>query len=67
MAGIKGKSFFVSELAAVGVRRISLAASLYRVAMTGLLEAARQVKHAGEFGFLDRCAKTPELNEIMGT
>jgi 2-methylisocitrate lyase-like PEP mutase family enzyme len=39
MVGIKGKSFSVSELAAVGVRRISLATSLYRAAMTGLLDA----------------------------
>ena len=30
MVGIKGKSFSVGELAATGVRRISLAASLYR-------------------------------------
>src|SRR5262249_49479900 len=40
MAGIRGKSFTVAELAAAGVRRISLATSLYRTAMTGLLEAA---------------------------
>ena len=36
MAGIKGKSFSVAELEAAGVRRISLATSLYRAAMTGL-------------------------------
>lgn len=40
MAGIKGKSFSVGELAATGVRHISLATSLYRAAMTGLLDAA---------------------------
>ena len=66
MVGIKGKSFSVSELAAVGVRRISLATSLYRVAMTGFLDAACQVRDAGQFGFLDRCATTPELNKLMG-
>jgi 2-methylisocitrate lyase-like PEP mutase family enzyme len=65
MVGIKGKSFSVSELAAVGVRRISLATSLYRAAMTGLLDAAREVKDAGQFAFLDRCVTTPELNELM--
>jgi len=64
MVGIKGKSFSVAELAAAGVKRISLATSLYRAAMTGLLEAAREVKN-GQFGFLDRCATTAELNEIM--
>jgi 2-methylisocitrate lyase-like PEP mutase family enzyme len=66
MAGIKGKSFSVSELAAAGVRRISLATSLYRAAMTGLLDAAREVKDTGGFGFLERCVTTPDLNELMG-
>jgi 2-methylisocitrate lyase-like PEP mutase family enzyme len=65
MAGIKGKSFPASDLAAAGVRRISLATSLYRAAMTGLLDAAREVKGKGEFGFLDRCLTTPQLNELM--
>jgi 2-methylisocitrate lyase-like PEP mutase family enzyme len=65
MVGIKGKSFPVSELAAAGVRRISLATSLYRAAMTGLLDAAREVKDTGQFGFLARCATTPELHKLM--
>jgi 2-methylisocitrate lyase-like PEP mutase family enzyme len=65
MAGIKGKSFTVAELEAAGVRRISLAASLYRAAMSGLLEAAREVKEKGAFGFLDRVMTTPELNGFM--
>jgi 2-methylisocitrate lyase-like PEP mutase family enzyme len=65
MAGIKGKSFSVGELTAAGVRRISLATSLYRAAMTGLVDAARDVKGTGRFDFLDRCLTTPELNELM--
>jgi 2-methylisocitrate lyase-like PEP mutase family enzyme len=65
MVGIKGKSFSVGELAAAGVRRISLATSLYRAAMTALLDAAREVIDAGQFGFLDRCMTTPELNKLM--
>ncbi len=66
MVGIKGKSFSASELAAAGVRRISLATSLYRAAMTGFFDAAREVRDAGQFGFLDRCLNTPELNKLMG-
>ena len=65
MVGIKGKSFSVGELAAAGVRRISLATSLYRAAMTGLLDAACEVQDTGQFGFLDRCLTTPELNKLM--
>jgi 2-methylisocitrate lyase-like PEP mutase family enzyme len=65
MVGIKGKSFSVGELATAGIRRISLATSLYRAAMTGLLDAACEVNDTGQFGFLDRCVTTPELNELM--
>ena len=65
MVGIKGKSFSVAELAAAGVRRISLATSLYRAAMTGFLDAVREVQEAGKFGFLDRSVATPELIAIM--
>jgi len=65
MVGIKGKSFSVKELAAAGVKRISLATSLYRAAMTGLLDAAREVKDAGRFDFLERSVTTTELNAIM--
>ena len=35
MAGIKGKSFSVPELQAAGVKRVSLATSLWRMAMSG--------------------------------
>jgi 2-methylisocitrate lyase-like PEP mutase family enzyme len=65
MAGIKGKSFSVGELAAAGVKRISLATSLYRAAMTGFLDAVRQVKESGQFSFIDRCITTPELLKLM--
>jgi 2-methylisocitrate lyase-like PEP mutase family enzyme len=65
MAGIKGKSFTVAELEAVGVKRISLATSLYRAAMSGLLAAAREVKEKGTFSYLDRALSTPELNGFM--
>jgi 2-methylisocitrate lyase-like PEP mutase family enzyme len=65
MVGIKGKSFTVAELEAAGVRRISLATSLYRAAMRGLLDAAREVKDGGTFGYLDRALTTPELSGFM--
>ena len=54
MVGIRGKSFSVAELAAAGVRRISLATSLYRAAMTGLIDAAREIRETGTFNYLDR-------------
>ena len=54
MASIKGKSFSVTELQGAGVRRISLATSLYRAAMAGLESAAREVSESGTFGYLER-------------
>ena len=66
MVGIKGKSFSVAELAAAGVRRISLATSLYRAAMTGFLDAVNEVKDSGQFTFLDRCVASADLIRLMG-
>ncbi|HYX01667.1 MAG TPA: isocitrate lyase/phosphoenolpyruvate mutase family protein [Reyranella sp.] len=65
MAGIKGRSFSNAELEAAGVKRISLATSLYRAAMTGLLDAAKEVKDKGTFGYLDRAISTPDFNAFM--
>jgi 2-methylisocitrate lyase-like PEP mutase family enzyme len=65
MVGIRGKSFSVAELEAAGVRRISLATSLYRAAMSGLAAAAREVQDKGTFGYLEHAMSTPDLNAFM--
>jgi 2-methylisocitrate lyase-like PEP mutase family enzyme len=65
MVGIKGRSFSVAELAAAGVRRISLSTSLYRAAMTGFLAAAREVREGGTFGYLDGTLTTPNILRFM--
>jgi 2-methylisocitrate lyase-like PEP mutase family enzyme len=65
MAGIKGKSFSVAELQSAGVRRISLATSLWRAAMSGLIDAAREVKEKGTFGYVERSLPTAEIVKLM--
>jgi 2-methylisocitrate lyase-like PEP mutase family enzyme len=65
MAGIKGKSFSVAELQAAGVKRISLATSLWRAAMSGFVDAAREVKEKGTFGYIERSIATPDLTKLM--
>jgi 2-methylisocitrate lyase-like PEP mutase family enzyme len=65
MVGIKGKSFSVADLSAAGVKRISLATSLYRAAMTGFLDAAREVQESGEFRFLETSVNTADLLMLM--
>jgi 2-methylisocitrate lyase-like PEP mutase family enzyme len=65
MVGIKGKSFSAAELADAGVKRVSLATSLYRAAMTGFLEAVSEVKNSGQFLFVERCVSTQDLLNRM--
>jgi 2-methylisocitrate lyase-like PEP mutase family enzyme len=65
MVGIPKKSFSKSELEAAGVKRISLATSLYKAAMTGLMDAAKEAKDKGTFGYVDRVVSTAELSGYM--
>jgi len=65
MVGIRGRSFTVAQLAEAGIKRISFASSLYRAAMTGLMEAASEVRQNGSFGYLDRTMTTAELNKFL--
>ena len=65
MVGIPGKSFTVADLAAAGVRRISLSTSLYRAAMTGVLAAAREVSERGTFSYLDSIVSGSELGRYL--
>ena len=65
MAGVPGRSFPVKDLAAAGVRRISLATSLYRAAMGGLEAAAREVRDMGTFGYVEDAMPSAALAEYM--
>jgi 2-methylisocitrate lyase-like PEP mutase family enzyme len=65
MVGMPGKSFSVRELTDAGVRRISLGSSLYRTAMGGLVEAAREVKEQGTFRYIDRALRPADLNQLI--
>jgi 2-methylisocitrate lyase-like PEP mutase family enzyme len=61
MVGIPGKSFAKAELESAGVRRISLATSLYRAAMTGLVTAALEARDQGTFGYVDTSIPSARL------
>jgi 2-methylisocitrate lyase-like PEP mutase family enzyme len=65
MVGIQGKSFTVAQLVEAGVKRISFASSLYRAAMTGLVEAASEARQGGTFSYLDKTMTTAELNKFL--
>jgi 2-methylisocitrate lyase-like PEP mutase family enzyme len=65
MVGIPGRSFSVAELQDAGVRRISLATSLHRAAMTGLYRAAMYIKERGTFDFLNDLVSPKELGRFL--
>ena len=65
MVGIKGKSFTLAELEAAGVKRVSLATSLFRAAMTGLVESAREAKEHGTFSYLDKLLPSTTICDFM--
>ena len=65
IGSVPGGKFTVAALAEAGAKRISLAASLYRAAMTGLLDASREVKAHGTFSFADRILAGAELSACL--
>lgn len=65
MVGIPGLSFSVPELQEAGVRRISLATSLHRAAMSGAYNAAREILDKGTFEFLNGLVSPKELGKSL--
>jgi 2-methylisocitrate lyase-like PEP mutase family enzyme len=65
MVAIPGRSFSVPELQEAGVRRISLASSLHRAAMSGAYNAAREVLEKGTFEFLNDLVSPKELGKHL--
>ena len=55
----------VSDLAALGVRRVSVGSALARVAWRGILDAAGTIAREGSFAGLSAAAPFAELNELF--
>jgi 2-methylisocitrate lyase-like PEP mutase family enzyme len=56
----------VADIAALGVRRISVGGALARAAWGGFLRAARQIAGEGSFAALAQAASGAELNKVFG-
>lgn len=65
IAGSKGTGFTVAQLAEAGVKRISVATSFYRAAMTALRDAAIEVRERGTFAFGEHAMTGAELGAVM--
>jgi 2-methylisocitrate lyase-like PEP mutase family enzyme len=63
--GLKGAGLSVDELAALGVKRISLGSALSRVALGAVIRAAREIREHGTFRFADDALPYAEANELM--
>lgn len=64
---LAGRGFAtVGELAAIGVRRISVGGALARAAWTGFLQAAREIAEQGTFSGLGRGVPGDEMNALFG-
>ncbi|MBM3461774.1 MAG: isocitrate lyase/phosphoenolpyruvate mutase family protein [Armatimonadetes bacterium] len=56
----------VADLAALGVRRISVGSALARAAWSGFIRAAREIAEQGRFAGLADATPFAELNQVFG-
>jgi 2-methylisocitrate lyase-like PEP mutase family enzyme len=64
--GLKNAPFTVEQLAAMGVRRISVGSALSRAALGAFVRAAREIREHGTFGFAEDAIPFAEANQLMG-
>lgn len=63
--GLKGVHFAVAELAALGVKRISVGSSLARVAIGAFMAASREMAEHGTFTFGDAAMPHADVNGLF--
>jgi 2-methylisocitrate lyase-like PEP mutase family enzyme len=63
--GLAGVRLPVTELAALGVKRISIGGSLARAALGSFLAAAREIRDTGSFAYADAAVPHGEINAIF--
>jgi 2-methylisocitrate lyase-like PEP mutase family enzyme len=62
---IAKRNFSVEELAAAGVRRISLGSILTRVALDAFMRAAKEISKQGTFTFIEDSMLSAEISSFM--
>lgn len=63
--GLKSAAFSVADLAALGVRRISLGSALSRAAFGAFVRAAREIQEHGTFHFAEEALPYAEANDLV--
>ena len=67
LMGIKGVQLTLADLAAMGVKRISVGGTLARVALGAFLRAAHEMRDHGTFSFIEDAADGHTLNSIFAS
>lgn len=65
LGGARDPGLSVADLAALGVRRISVGSSLNRAALGALVRAAREIAEQGTFTFANDAIPYAQLNDLM--
>jgi 2-methylisocitrate lyase-like PEP mutase family enzyme len=65
LMGLKGATFSVEELAAAGVKRISVGGSFARAALGAFVRAAREVKEKGTFTYASEAISHADVSAYM--
>lgn len=60
-----GVRFTLDELAALGIKRVSIGSALARAALGAFLRGAREIKSQGTFTFVDQAASGKEIGELL--
>ena len=63
--GLKGAAFSVEELAALGVRRISIGSALSRAALGAVVRAATEIRDRGTFTFADDALPFASASDLV--
>ncbi len=64
---VGGSFATISQLAALGVRRISVGGALARAAWTGFLDAAREIADEGTFNRLGQAVPFADVNQLFAS
>jgi 2-methylisocitrate lyase-like PEP mutase family enzyme len=67
LMGLQGVQLSLSELSAIGVRRISVGSALCRAALGTFLRAAKEMRERGTFAFANQAATPREVGAMFTT
>ena len=65
LMGLPGVAITLADLAALGVKRVSVGSGLCRAALGGFLRAAREMRDSGTFGFAAEAVKS--ISDLSST